>query len=230
MPDEPKAVLAPRWHTALLVLLLLSVATCGTLLQHYAGSGSVPAKPVNAGISSQYLPLLVVNAGLVLYTCRLFRASNALPSLLGERWHTLRRACTDLALALLACALIQVLETLAAHHFGAGRNAAVAALLPRTGAERLVWVLVASSVGFCEEVVYRGYLLTQLTAFTGSPHWGVLLQAVLFGIAHAEQGLASALRIAGYGLVFGILAQLRKSLLPGIISHVTIDLAAGFWG
>ncbi|MEO8902251.1 MAG: CPBP family intramembrane glutamic endopeptidase [Polyangiaceae bacterium] len=230
MSNEPEALLAPRWHTALLVLLLLSVALCGTLLRHYAAPGLAPAAPGSSPITSQYLPLLAVNGGLVLYTCRLFRSRNALPSLLGQRWHSVRRAALDLALALLACALIQGLEAATVQHLGAGRNAAVSALLPRTDAQRLVWVLVAVSVGFCEEVVYRGYLQTQLTAFTGSVRWGVALQAVLFGIAHAEQGGGSALRIAGYGLVFGVLSQLRRSLLPSIVSHVIIDLAAGFWG
>jgi hypothetical protein len=90
-------------------------------------------------------------------------------------------------------------------------------------------VLLAVSVGFCEEVVFRGYLQTQLTAFTGSRGLGIVLQAALFGIAHAEQGGASALRITGYGIILGGLAQLRRSLLPGIVSHVAIDLVSGFW-
>ena len=230
MRDESEVALAPRWHTTLLVLLLLSVALCGTLLQHYAGPRAVTPGPANDPILSRYLPLLTVNAGLVLYTCRLFRTRNALPNLLGERWHSATRAAVDLACALLACVLIQGLEAAFVRHFGVGRNAAASALLPRTEAERLAWVLVAVSVGFCEEVVYRGYLQTQIAAFTGSVRWGVLLQAVLFGIAHADQGLGSALRIACYGLIFGVLAQLRRSLLPSIASHVIIDLVAGFLG
>jgi membrane protease YdiL (CAAX protease family) len=223
--------LAPRWHTALLVGLMLAVAISGTLLQQFAAphAGAV-SKPVpNARIASQYLPLLCVNWGLLLYVSRLFRVRNALPDLLGERWHSARRASSDLALAVAACALIQVLEALLAQHGGAGRNAAVSALLPSTGAERLSWVLVAVSVGFCEEVVFRGYLQTQLAAFTGSASVGIAMQAALFGIAHAEQGLAAALRIAGYGLLFGLLAHFRRSLRPGIASHILIDLLGGFW-
>lgn len=228
MREGSEPALAPRWHTALLVGLLLSVAVCGSFLQHDAALRGAPAAPRKGAVFGQYLPLLTVSWGLLLYTCRLFRTGNALPALLGTRWQTLWRACIDLLLALLTAALIQLLA-LAAHRFGVGRNAAVSGLLPRTGAERLVWVFVATSVGFCEEVVYRGYLQTQLAAFTRSLRWGVFLQAVLFGIAHAEQGLGSALCIAGYGLILGTVAQLRRSLLPGIASHVIIDLAAGFW-
>jgi membrane protease YdiL (CAAX protease family) len=108
-----------------------------------------------------------------------------------------------------------------------GRNAAIAQLLPSTEAERLTWLVVAVSVGFCEEVVYRGYLQTQLAAFTRSRTLGVALQAALFGIAHLEQGPASALRIGAYGLVLGVLASARGSLLPGMLCHIGIDLASG---
>jgi membrane protease YdiL (CAAX protease family) len=165
----------------------------------------------------------------LLYVARLFRTHNALPELLGRRWSSGWRAVVDLVLAASACALIELLQVALTQHSEVGRNAAIAALLPSTEAERLVWVLLAVSVGFCEEVVFRGYLQTQLTAFTGSRGFGIVLQAALFGIAHAEQGAAAALRITCYGLILGVLAQLRRSLLPGIVSHVAIDLVSGFW-
>lgn len=226
------AGLAPYWHTALLVAVMLSVAVTGTLLDRGQGAPALVSAPAAASFSARlfqiYLPILAVNWGLVLYVSRLFRTHNALPDLLGRRWRNARSAGIDLLLALLVCALIQALEVLATHHFGAGRNAAISALLPRTGAERLTWLLVASSVGFCEEVVYRGYLQTQIAAFTGHASIGVALQAALFGIAHANQGFAAATRIASYGLILGILAHFRRSLLPGIASHVLIDIASGF--
>jgi hypothetical protein len=221
--------LAPRWHTALLVALMLAVAISGTLLQRHGALPGAAAPAAGSRIAAQYLPILSVNWGLVLYVSRLFRTHNALPDLLGRRWQNWSRAAVDLTLALAACLVILMLQALYARHFGVGRSAAVAALLPSTGAERLIWVLVALSVGFCEEVVFRGYLQTQLAAFTGSASVGLALQALLFGIAHAEQGWPTALCIAGYGVVLGVLARARGSLLPGIVSHVAIDLLSGFW-
>ena len=227
--------LAPRWHTAMLVALMLAVAISGTLLLGH-GTAAAPvaalpgtaAAPLGSRVLSQYLPILIVNWGLVLYVSCLFRTRNALPDLLGAGWRSSGRAAVDLALALAACLLIQLLHVLYVRHFGVGRSAAVSALLPSTGAERLIWVLVAVSVGFCEEVVFRGYLQTQLAAFTGSASVGLALQALLFGIAHAEQGWPMALCIAGYGVVFGVLARVRGSLWPGIVSHIVIDLLSGF--
>lgn len=220
---------APRWHTVALVGLMLAVALSGTLLQRHGSAQGVAAPAAGSRILSQYLPILSVNWALVLYVSRLFRTRNALPDLLGRRWRSWSRAAVDLTLALAACLVIQLLQVLYARHFGTGRSAAVSALLPSTEAERLIWVLVAVSVGFCEEVVFRGYLQTQLAACTGSTSAGVALQAALFGIAHAEQGWAMALCIASYGVIFGVLARLRRSLLPGIASHIAIDLLSGFW-
>ncbi|MEI9942579.1 MAG: CPBP family intramembrane glutamic endopeptidase [Pseudomonadota bacterium] len=221
--------LAPLGHTAALVGVMLAVAITGTLLQRAGGLGPSSVVRGSSGatrISGQYLPLLLVNGLLVLYVARLFRPRNALPQLLGRRWRGAADAVGDVLYAALTFALIAAIEAITRPLF-AGRNAAVSALLPSTEAERLTWLLVASGVGFCEEVVYRGYLQTQLSAFTRSPSLGLMLQAVLFGLAHLEQGAGAALRIGAYGLVLGVLARRRASLLPGIACHIGIDLASG---
>ena len=228
-PEAQHTPLAPRWHTALLVALQLAVAVTGTWLERGGSPSSARSAPAPTAsrIFAQYLPLLIVNWSLVVYCCRLFRGQNALPALLGVRWHGLRRACADLALALGAAFVIVGIELISRQRFPMGRIAAVAALLPSTHAERLAWTVVAVSVGFCEEVVYRGYLQTQLGAFLRHPALGVALQAALFGIAHLNQGPRSALTIALHGLVFGVLAHFRRSLLPGIACHIGLDLASG---
>ncbi len=170
-----------------------------------------------------YLPLGIVSLGLTLYVCRVGRPHNALGSLLGRGWDSAARASADLAAAVATWFVIEAVESVAA----TWRNAAVGALLPGTPAERVAWVLVAVTVGFCEEVIYRGYLQTQLTAFTGRASVAVVLQAVLFGIAHGDQGLAVVVRFALYGVLFGALARWRRSLIPGIAAHVGLDLASG---
>jgi len=222
--------LASLAHTSALVGVILAVAITGTLLQH-VGVAPVPAnshgQPSTSPIFQQYLPLLLVNGLLVLYVARLFRPHNALPQLLGQNWRSPSDALTDLLYAAAAFVLILALETLTRPLF-AGRNAAVSALLPSTEAERLTWLLVASTVGFSEEVVYRGYLQTQLSAFTRSPAAGLMLQGVLFGVAHLEQGVGPAFRIGIYGLILGLLARHRNRLLASIASHIGLDLASAF--
>jgi membrane protease YdiL (CAAX protease family) len=223
-------VLAPPWHTGALMVVMVAVAVTGTLLS----SRGVPTARSTVEISSRfvavYLPMLLVQWSLLVYVCRVGRSRNALLLLLGQRWTSTRRAFSDIALALLGWVLIEGAELLFLRLFGIDRNSGVLRLLPTSDYERFAWILVSVSVGFCEEIVYRGYLQTQLKAFTRSPVLGVMLQALLFGMAHAEQGLAAATRLALYGFALGGLAAWRGSLLPGIICHVGIDLASGFVG
>jgi uncharacterized protein len=230
---QPRAgsigALASLGHTAALIGVMLAVALTGTLLQRAGApvaSSAAPAGFSASRIWGQYAPLLLVNALLVLYVARLFRPRNVLLELIGRRFGGPADAVLDLLYASLALGLILAIEALT-RPLLAGRNAAVSALLPSTEAERLTWLLVACGVGFCEEVVYRGYLQTQLSAFTRSATLGLVLQAALFALAHLEQGAGAALRTGIYGLILGALARHRGSLLPGIVCHIGIDLAGG---
>jgi hypothetical protein len=57
-----------------------------------------------------------------------------------------------------------------------------------------------------------------------------LLSAATFGGGHLYQGGRSAILIAVYGLLFGILAEMQKSLRPGMITHAWHDGFAGLAG
>ncbi len=216
--------LAPAWHTAALVALLLAVSSTGAWLA--SRSSAIAAAPPSSRITAVYLPVIGVSWALAIYVCRIGRAHNAFASLIGRRWNSVARASTDVALALIGWVAIVAFDLAWARWLG-GERGGIATMLPHTWAERLTWVAVALSVGVCEEIVYRGYLQTQLSAFARSATIGIVLQAILFGIAHGEQGAGAVIRMTIYGVAFGALARWRRSLLPGITCHVVIDLASG---
>jgi len=58
----------------------------------------------------------------------------------------------------------------------------------------------------------------------------VLLSAAAFWGGAYYQGRRSAILIAVYGLLFGILAETRKSLRPGMMTHAWHDGFAGISG
>jgi uncharacterized protein len=225
-PREGHPDLAPAWHTAALIALILLVASLGTLLTR---SGVAVTAPVESAsrIWVLYLQMLVVAWGLLFYTCRIGRPRSALVALIGEGWTSARGAAADLGLAVTGWALIQGCEIAWVRLFATSADASVAAMLPDTALQRVGWAAVAVSVGLSEEVVYRGYFQTQLTAFTRRALAAWVLQAALFGLAHAEQGAPAMARMAGYGLALGALARWRRSLLPGIVCHVLTDLVSG---
>jgi len=218
-------LLAPRWHTALLVGLIIGVALVGTFLTHRGVRIDAPAG-AGSRIVSMYLPLTAVAWGLLVYVCRIGRPRSILPLLLGELWTGIGRASSDLSIAFLVWAIIEASEIAWTRVFGPTSSSAQA-LLPQGITDLIAWVFVAASVGFCEEVVYRGYFQTQFKAFTHRSALAIVLQAALFGIAHAEQGAAAAARFTVYGCLLGALAHWRRSLLPGIVCHVGVDLASG---
>ncbi len=224
--------LAPRWHTALLVALIFSVAVTGTFLDrsriNIDVTATSSAAPHTFELLTTYAAMLSVQVAMVVYVARVGRTHWALRDLFGRRWNTISRAVTDIGLAAAVWAAITVIETVWLRIFGARQGAAIVAILPHSQTETAVWVVVALSVGAAEEVVYRGYLQAQMTAFTGRPAVALIVQAVLFGLAHGNQGLAAAFRIGIYAMGLGALARARRSLMPGILCHVFSDIVATF--
>jgi membrane protease YdiL (CAAX protease family) len=225
-PGRDREDIAPAWHTTALIALIVAVAATGTLLTRRGVAVEAPVAPASQG-AALYVQMTLVAWGLLFYVCRVGRRRSALSTLVGEGWTSARRAVTDLGLAAAGWILIEACELGWMRLFAPSGSAAVAAMLPHTALARAAWVVVSVSVGLSEEVVYRGYLQAQLAAFTRRPRAAWVLQALLFGLAHAEQGASAMARLAAYGLALGALARWRRSLLPGILCHVWTNLASG---
>jgi uncharacterized protein len=92
-----------------------------------------------------------------------------------------------------------------------------------------LWFLVSLTAGFCEEIIYRGYLQKQFHALTGSAGLALVIQALLFGISHLYQGNKPVIVISVLGLLYGALAQWRHNLRAAMISHAWSDLFEGYF-
>ncbi|HET6669906.1 MAG TPA: type II CAAX endopeptidase family protein [Pyrinomonadaceae bacterium] len=100
------------------------------------------------------------------------------------------------------------------------------AMFPKTPLERGLWVGFALTAGLCEELVYRGYLLKQFKAVTGSTLAAVVLQALVYGLAHLVLPAQMVVSVGLLGVLLGVLAVWQRSLVPGMILHVGVGLAA----
>ena len=90
-------------------------------------------------------------------------------------------------------------------------------------------------IGMAEEVFFRGYLLQRLVEWLGDRK-GLTLSAVAFGFAHivsrvSQHGLEYPLHDAMLGLqtflgglLFGYIYLRARSLYPGAILHVSVNL------
>jgi membrane protease YdiL (CAAX protease family) len=224
-PQSGPRRIAPLWHTLGLLALLLAVSAGFFRMQ-----SADPADPNIGGGPHGNIPLYLAIIGaewcLVLYIWLGGRCEGAVPlrELIGGRWAGLRAVMADFGVAAGFWA-VWTLAAIGMNLLLRPSHAATAGFLnPRGAAEVTLWVAMSMTAGFCEEVVYRGYVQRQALALTGSAALAVGVQAVLFGAGHWYQGRKQVILITGLGLLFGILARWRRSLRPGMISHAWSDI------
>jgi membrane protease YdiL (CAAX protease family) len=104
------------------------------------------------------------------------------------------------------------------------------AILPETGREKLLFVALAGTAGFCEETLYRGFAITRLAIITGGLWSAAIVAVVIFSAGHVYQGTVGVLRAGVLGAVLAATFVLTGSLVPGMIAHFLLDTLAGFFG
>jgi len=104
---------------------------------------------------------------------------------------------------------------------------AISGLIPKTTLHRIFFILLVFSTGFCEEIVYRAFAITQL-AEVGLNKWIALLVAafIFIGIHGINAYTNRFLFLFGGGIIFGVTFIVSKRLLPSILIHLLIKLLA----
>jgi membrane protease YdiL (CAAX protease family) len=102
----------------------------------------------------------------------------------------------------------------------------LAAVLPHTRSEMAWFAGVAVTAGFCEEFLFRGYLLWVLSPWLG--WWGAAAVSLsIFAIGHVYQGWGGVVRTGIVGAAFTLVVAICGSLWPAIALHALIDLGQG---
>jgi membrane protease YdiL (CAAX protease family) len=220
-----RRLLAPIWHTAIVVFVLLGASLGGSRGVHpLTGHSKIP----------QYLWTIAWEWVLAGFVYLGVRKRMKLRELIGGRWASPEDVLLDLMIAAgfwLTAIVVLGAGAKLMHLDQAGKfeslRQQLGFLIPGTTLELLVWFCLSTTAGICEEIIFRGYLQRQFAAFTSSMLAGVLLSAVVFGAAHGYEGGPRMLLIGIYGLMFGLLAWWRKSLRPGMIAHAWHDAISG---
>ena len=99
-------------------------------------------------------------------------------------------------------------------------------LVPRTRSELGCWMATSLSAGFCEEFIFRGYLIWVFQSLLGL--WGAAaLSVVVFALAHAYQGVQGILSTGIVGGLLTLIVLIFGSLWPAIALHALIDIGSG---
>jgi CAAX protease family protein len=219
--DAAKGPVAPWWHTGF-VLLVLAVGSAASSYEHGLPNFDIPGLSVRL---SGYLTVLAEEWFLLLFIWLwLKRSGQSMASLTSGRWRSPRAFFKDVGLALgfllVGIPLTTGLSMLIGVHSGPTE------ILPKTLLEAVVWLICAATAGFCEESIFRGYLMRQFTVRTQSRVLGMAIQGLVFGLAHGYQGRLMIV-IFIYGCLFGAFVTWRKSLLPAMIAHGAQDAIGG---
>ncbi len=105
-----------------------------------------------------------------------------------------------------------------------------ALMVPRDKRERRTWVGLSLTAGFCEEVLYRGFLMWYLMTWLPKEA-AVPASAVVFGVAHLYLGWSvGVLRATVVGVVLGAAYLLTGTLWVPIALHAVVDVTSGLTG
>jgi len=223
-PSRSLETIASPVHTVILVLVLTVISVIG----YVSMRGAAPVR-----FSSHlrfYLPTIAWEWLVFAYIYwGVRRHGKAFRDIAGERWKNGIEILRDIAIAFGAWIVaIVVLGVTSKLLHATGSLEAAKRLAPQGALESVVWIALAVTAGICEETIFRGYFQRQFIAWFRNVPAGVLLSAILFGAGHIYQGVRPAVVIVVFGLLFGILAEARKNIRPGIMLHAWQDGISGF--
>lgn len=214
-------------HLALLLAILLGFSYIGAGGQHRVVERFGRPAFYTATILWEWVLLAYVWVGMR-------RQRLSLAEITGGKWSAPEDVLLDLAVAggfwigaAVVLGAVGFALGLAAQARQADTLKNVGFLAPANAREIVLWLGLSATAGFCEEIVFRGYLQRQFIALTRSSVIGILLAAAVFGASHGYEGPARMVQIGVFGLMFGVLAHYRKSLRPGMIAHAWHDSFSG---
>ena len=180
-------LLAARWHTIALVALLFVVS--------YFSAQAIQV------VSRQSDRRVLHYAFTIAYECLLLgfvwfgvRTSHVkIRELIGGRWMRLEDFFPDVAIAagfwIVAFAVLAGLGYLLGLAKGPAQideaKKIIRMLAPRNTLELSAFAVMSCVAGFCEEIIFRGYLQRQFAAIARSIWLGMRLSALVFWLSHA---------------------------------------------
>ncbi|MBI6545826.1 MAG: CPBP family intramembrane metalloprotease [Cyanobacteria bacterium NC_groundwater_1444_Ag_S-0.65um_54_12] len=202
MPREPGL-----WHVVLLLLILAFAPV------------AIASWWVRLGITDPrglFFPIEIL--AVLLPTLLLARSSSSQQTLLWRRC-SLTAVFWAVVGTLGWSSILTFLQTWWEQLTGIKPSWELQALLTIRSPGDLVLLLVGAALlpGFCEELAFRGFILTRFERWGGMV--SIVLTTILFAGFHQElYGLPTYL---GMGAFLGILAYRSRSLWPGIAAHAT---------
>jgi membrane protease YdiL (CAAX protease family) len=103
--------------------------------------------------------------------------------------------------------------------------------MPTTATQFMNFIFLAVAAGVCEEVIYRGFMITYLRDLLGDSPLAIaavlLIPAIAFGLGHFYQGGKAVVKIIAMAVLFGFFYLQTDTLWPLMLLHAAIDVVGG---
>jgi membrane protease YdiL (CAAX protease family) len=227
---NPAQPIASWLHLAGFLLIGAGVVALGFLAQRGNGASAPAGQLAGHGVAIQVYLVAIFMDWALFYYCwaGVHRRGGSLWSLAGGRWNSWRSVAVDLAIVLPFWGIWEGAAYAVWRLLGPSGAKSVQSLLPQSLLEVLLWIATCITAGVCEEMVFRGYLQTQMRTLTGNVAAAVVAQGLIFGLFHAYQGWKSVIVIVVLGILFGALAAWRRNLRANMIAHAWADVWEGW--
>jgi membrane protease YdiL (CAAX protease family) len=211
--------IAPSGHTLAVLVVLGFLAVSGYLRAHATPPASDYLLRSLSAIVSQVLLTGAVIAGI-------YRRGRFFQSTLLNRRVSWQQDLAQGLLVYMGGVLIVLLPAMVAGvlHIQSPDRSLLAAMLPHAWWHMLPWLGISLCAGIGEELVFRGYLLQQGTAWLGSARWSIVLTSLLFGVMHAYEGWVAVLSLTMLAGFYAVVTVRSGHLRAAIVAHVLQDL------
>ena len=231
--DLPRKTWVDRVQAAFEVFLLsglISSLLAGLLL--YAFLGKRGANPLSsAGVFSIFL---LLESGIAfLFLATILKYHRQTINNLGLQWDQWRfHLLIGLALVpflFLINAAVAIFVKLYFPQFFIEKNPLTD--LIHTPQQLVLIIFSALVAGGIKEELQRAFIITRFRDHLGGAGLGLVVWSICFGVGHYVQGVQGVVIATIYGLIFGIIYLLSRSLIAPIIAHGVYDSIAllAYW-
>jgi uncharacterized protein len=229
--EPPRKLIAPWWHTVSVLGIFAFFAWRGAMAAAHPPADGGNVGPSTSAYLVQNSVILAEEILMVVWIwAGVHWRNHTLADLVRGRWASWRDAARDLAIALPFWVIWEATALLGVHFLyrASTSDSGLPYHVPTHAAEISSWLAVCIAAGICEEIVFRGYFMQQFQAMTGSAGIALVLQAIVFGFAHAYKGWRQVALISVLGILYGLLVLWRRNLRASMMAHAISDMYEGY--
>lgn len=224
--ETSKRSFTPRLGTYILLVFLAVVWPGLSLLLLIVGGGDLSLDMVDP-VRFIYIPTIIIEWLIVLAVALgVYREKSSFASigLVRPKFVDLRNAI----LFLIGANIVLTPLEIALSAVGLSVNQNVDVLVQQAGQAFWWWLAISATAGFCEEVAFRGYLVTRLRGIFPRGGWvlPLVVSSFAFAAGHGYQGVGGLILLFFLGAMFCGLFLYTKSLWPAILAHFIQDFSA----